>query len=178
MLAVCMTLIDNDKDQTSFEDFYYRNRQIAYAFAYKILNNSALAEEACANAFFSIAKCLKKIHNYSLHDMDAYLIRTIRNACYAIYNKENQNPTSSIFDLKVEDEPSEDFYDDIDLDLLIDAVKKLDDKLKSVIAYKVYYDLTADEIAQIMGISKRTVFNYLNKAKRQILDLIGGDRFE
>ncbi len=48
MLAVCMTLIDNDKDQTSFEDFYYRNRQIAYAFAYKILNNSALAEEACA----------------------------------------------------------------------------------------------------------------------------------
>lgn len=51
MLAVCMTLIDNDKDQTSFEDFYYRNRQIAYAFAYKILNNSALAEEACANAF-------------------------------------------------------------------------------------------------------------------------------
>ena len=74
--------------------------------------------------------------------------------------------------------PSEDFYDDIDLDLLIDAVRKLDDKLKSVIAYKVYYDLTADEIAQIMGISKRTVFNYLNKAKRQILDLIGGDRFE
>ena len=74
MLAVCMTLIDNDKDQTSFEDFYYRNRQIAYAFAYKILNNSALAEEACANAFFSIAKCFKKIHNYSLHDMDAYLI--------------------------------------------------------------------------------------------------------
>lgn len=93
-------------------------------------------------------------------------------------DKENQNPTSSIFDLKVEDEPSEDFYDDIDLDLLIDAVRKLDDKLKSVIAYKVYYDLTADEIAQIMGISKRTVFNYLNKAKRQILDLIGGDRFE
>lgn len=74
MLAVCMTLIDNDKDQTSFEDFYFRNRQIAYAFAYKILNNSALAEEACANAFFSIAKCFKKIHNYSLHDMDAYLI--------------------------------------------------------------------------------------------------------
>ena len=69
-------------------------------------------------------------------------------------------------------------YDDIDLDLLIDAIRKLDDKLKSVIAYKVYYDLTADEIAQIMGISKRTVFNYLNKAKRQILDLIGGDRFE
>ena len=120
MLAVCMTLIDNDKDQTSFEDFYYRNRQIAYAFAYKILNNSALAEEACANAFFSIAKCFKKIHNYSLHDMDAYLIRTLRNA----------------------------------------------------------HDLTADEITQIMGISKRTVFNYLNKAKRQILDLIGGDRFE
>ena len=69
MLAVCMTLIDNDKDQTSFEDFYYRNRQIAYAFAYKILNNSALAEEACANAFFSIAKCFKKIHNYSLHEL-------------------------------------------------------------------------------------------------------------
>jgi len=30
MLAVCMTLIDNDKDQTSFEDFYFRNRQYLY----------------------------------------------------------------------------------------------------------------------------------------------------
>ena len=69
MLAVCMTLIDNDKDQTSFEDFYYRNRQIAYAFAYKILNNSALAEEACANAFFSIAKCFKKIQPKNLEGL-------------------------------------------------------------------------------------------------------------
>ena len=31
--------------------------------------------------------------------------------------------------------PSEDFTDDIDLNLSIDAVRKLDDKLKSVIAY-------------------------------------------
>ena len=151
MLAVCMTLIDNDKDQTSFEDFYYRNRQIAYAFAYKILNNSALAEEACANAFFSIAKCFKKIHNYSLHDMDAYLIRTIRNACYAIYNKENQNPTSSIFDLKVEDEPSEDFYDDIDLDLLIDAVRKLDDKLNYTFSFGDIIDTQEDSDGRILS---------------------------
>ena len=40
--------------------------------------------------------------------MDAYLIRTIRNARYAILHSENQNPTSSIFD-SWEDEPSEDF---------------------------------------------------------------------
>ncbi len=129
--------------------------------------------------FFSIAKCFKKnsqlfFARYGRH----ILLELLETPVMRSTIRKNQNPTSSIFDLKVEDEPSEDFYDDIDLDLLIDAVRKLDDKLKSVIAYKVYYDLTADEIAQIMGISKRTVFNYLNKAKRQILDLIGGDRFE
>ena len=60
MLAVCMTLIDNDKDQTSFEDFYLRNRQIAYAFAYKILNKSKTQIEACAKCFFGVSQNVLK----------------------------------------------------------------------------------------------------------------------
>lgn len=176
MLGVCMALIDSDEDKKEFEHFYNRNCNIAYAVAYKILKNKTLAEEACSEAFLSIAKCFNKIHKFSLHDMDAYLIRTIRNTCYIIYNKEKHISQTSLDDLNCESEPSDDCYDDIDLNLLVGAIQKLDDRLKSVIAYKIYYGLTADEIAKHMGVSKRTVFNYLKQARQQILELIGGDK--
>ncbi len=51
MLAIYLTLIDNEDDKKSFEDLYNQNRSKAYAIAFNILKNKALAEEACSEAF-------------------------------------------------------------------------------------------------------------------------------
>ena len=66
MLAIYLTLIDNEDDKKSFEDLYNQNRSKAYAIAFNILKNKALAEEACSETFFSVsfqAKC-KKVRYY------------------------------------------------------------------------------------------------------------------
>ena len=51
MLAIYLTLIDNEDDKKSFEDLYNQNRSKAYAIAFNILKNKALAEEACSETF-------------------------------------------------------------------------------------------------------------------------------
>ena len=56
MLAIYLTLIDNEDDKKSFEDLYNQNRSKAYAIAFNILKNKTLAEEACSETFFSLAK--------------------------------------------------------------------------------------------------------------------------
>lgn len=48
MLAIYLTLIDNEDDKKSFEDLYNQNRSKAYAIAFNILKNKTLAEEACS----------------------------------------------------------------------------------------------------------------------------------
>lgn len=75
MLAIYLTLIDNEDDKKSFEDLYNQNRSKAYAIAFNILKNKALAEEACsANAFFSLAKSFQKIKNLESHKLDYYIV--------------------------------------------------------------------------------------------------------
>ena len=64
MLALYLTLIDNEDDKRSFEDLYNQNRSKAYAIAFNILKNKTLAEEACSETFFSLAKSFQKIKNF------------------------------------------------------------------------------------------------------------------
>ena len=59
--ALYLTLIDNEDDKKSFEDLYNQNRSKAYAIAFNILKNKTLAEEACSETFFSLAKSFQKI---------------------------------------------------------------------------------------------------------------------
>ena len=86
MLALYLTLIDNEDDKRSFEDLYNQNRSKAYAIAFNILKNKALAEEACSEAFFSLAKSFQKIKN-----LDYYIVITVRNASLNLLKKEKEH---------------------------------------------------------------------------------------
>lgn len=61
MLAIYLTLIDNEDDKKSFEDLYNQNRSKAYAIAFNILKNKTLAEEACSEPFLVSQKVFKKL---------------------------------------------------------------------------------------------------------------------
>lgn len=61
MLAIYLTLIDNEDDKKSFEDLYNQNRSKAYAIAFNILKNKTLAEEACSETFLVSQKVFKKL---------------------------------------------------------------------------------------------------------------------
>lgn len=87
MLALYLTLIDNEDDKRSFEDLYNQNRSKAYAIAFNILKNKALAEEACSEAFFSLAKSFQKIKNLESHKLDYYIVITVRNASLNLLKK-------------------------------------------------------------------------------------------
>ena len=71
MLAIYLTLIDNEDDKKSFEDLYNQNRSKAYAIAFNILKNKALAEEACSEALkisiFLFQPLLTAIFKANLH---------------------------------------------------------------------------------------------------------------
>lgn len=61
MLAIYLTLIDNEDDKKSFEDLYNQNRSKAYAIAFNILKNKTLAEEAFLKTFLVSQKVFKKL---------------------------------------------------------------------------------------------------------------------
>lgn len=171
MLGICMALIDDESSQAEFNDLVLKYEKRLYGCAYGILHNTALAEEAVWEAFFAIAKNFEKIKVRAINSIEAYLIITLKNCCYKIYNKEkNHIQAVSIETVSEIEQPSFDEFSNYEFSDLCDALKNLRDVYQSVIAYMLYYEYSADSTAELMGISRSTVYKYLNGAKKALCE--------
>lgn len=79
MLFICMALIDDEEDKKSFAELYKKYEIKAISIALNILKNRELAEDACSEAFLSIAKSFEKIKNLETHKREKYIVVTVRN---------------------------------------------------------------------------------------------------
>lgn len=74
MLTICLTLIDNENDKSTFRKIYDTYERRLFAYSMSILHNTALSEEAVSETFLSLAENFKKIHNFELAEMIAYVV--------------------------------------------------------------------------------------------------------
>lgn len=178
MLPMIYIALVDDEDVPAFEKMYNRTYKKLYAIAYDILKDHQLAEDALSEMFLRISLSFKKINNFSLRDLDAYLVRSIKNTCYNFIEKNNSDKKKldELIKNNVKD-IDDSVFDKIDLDLLMDAVNALPEPFKTALVLKEYYELTADEIAKQMNVSKRSVFYYIKAAKVMIvIQLEGSDQ--
>ncbi len=173
MIGICMALIDDTNSQKNFDDIVKRYEQRLFNYAYSILHNKALAEEAVWETFFSLAKTYENIQNNKINNLEAYLVITIKNCCFKIYNNEKKHKNVSFEEYSSSyNEPSFEEFNDCNISDLCEALKKLDTVYQSVIAYMLYYEYTAEQTAEIMGISRSTVYKYLQNAKKALCDIL------
>lgn len=180
MLPMIYIALVDDKDVPAFEKMYNRTYKKLYSIAYNILKNHQLAEDALSEMFLRVSLSFKKINNLSLHDLDAYLVRSIKNTCYNFIEKNNSDKKKLDELIKTNVKDIDDsVFDKIDLDLLMEAVNALPEPFKTALVLKEYYELTADEVANQMNVSKRSVFYYIKAAKVMIAtQLEGSDQNE
>lgn len=130
MLTVCLTLINDDEDKKSFEQLVKKFEKKLYTESFKILRSHELAEEAVWETFYRIADNFHKIHNLPVYKMEAYLIITIRNASYRLYNKEKKHFYNDIHE-EMRDIPSADEFNDYNVADLSKAISELEEKIQS-----------------------------------------------
>ncbi|MBR1833454.1 MAG: sigma-70 family RNA polymerase sigma factor [Ruminiclostridium sp.] len=175
MLPIIYIALVDDEDVPAFEKMYNRTYKKLYSIAYDILKDHQLAEDALSEMYLRISLSFKKINNFPLHVLDAYLVRSIKNTCYN-YIEKNDSERKKLDELvknNVKD-IDETVFDKIDLDLLMEAVISLPEPFKTALVMKEYYELTADEIAKQIKVSKRSVFYYIKAAKALIIKQIEG----
>lgn len=106
-----------------------------------------------------------------------YLIITIRRASYRIYNREKKYFENDSFE-DSEYVPDIAKLNEYDISDLTNAIGQLEDKYKAVITYFYYYGHNANETADLMGISRNTVYKYLRKAEAILLEKLRGANYE
>lgn len=105
------------------------------------------------------------------------MIITIRRASYRAYNKEKKYFENDSFE-DSEYVPDIAKLNEYDISDLTNAIGQLEDKYKAVITYFYYYGHNANETADLMGISRNTVYKYLRKAEAILLEKLRGANYE
>lgn len=169
-------------DVLSFDTVYEKYHKRIYYFALGYLKNKEEAEEVLQEVFLSLWRSRGQIKEYYV--FSHYLFRITFNAIHKSFRKQ-ASERKHIDTIIKEFVPEDDSTNmDVEYNSLIDAANRIIEKLptrqKSIFQMSVNENLTNEQIAKKLKISKKTVDNLLSNArafiKKSLIDgrLISG----
>ena len=184
MLQFLLTLTD-ESNHEKIERVYYAYHEYMMKCAmtkfksYGRINYASDAEEAVQGAFIKIIKYVDNI-DFSLGE------NSVKNYCLAILNNEICNVMSNNKEvLELDDESCTleeyiiyDFVDELEIkeayDRIVAAIEALDTKYSTTLQLVVSKGMKPDKIAELMGISTKTVYTRLARAKNLLFESLKG----
>lgn len=165
-----------DEQLSDFERLYNKHKNEAYHIAFRILADSAAAEDAVADGFLSIARCFKTVSSLDAHKQHRYIIVTITNAANMILRKNK----SHLDDVEFRDD--EHVPDEVitlhDKLWIKECMKRLCQTDKEILYLRYALQLDHSEIALTLGISREASRKRLQKAKHSLKQLLEKEGLE
>ena len=90
MLALYLGVLDNRSFEEEFTEVYNTYKRLVYHTAYKIMDDSYLAEDVLQEVFLYVAKNCSKIHRENCHELAAYLVSCSRSRAYDMLRKQRE----------------------------------------------------------------------------------------
>ncbi len=172
MLAVYLSMIDNEKDRSKFESVYLKYRNLMLNRAYDILKDSELAEDAVHNAFLRILKNLSKIDKADDLKTRLFVTVIIDNVAKTMYNKEHKVILTELTDIDAKINIEEIIEDRDAVQHIMEAVGSLPETYSYVIFLKYFNKFSDKEIASALDISVSAVRKRLLRGKKRLVDLL------
>lgn len=179
MLLFLLTIAD-EGEADKVEYVYNTYHEDMLRFAKSRLKKAGLpcylidAEDAVQNAFVKITKYIKKIDfDTSSMEIRMYLFSVVSNEA-----------TNIIKDYKYFDDiedyvdviSDERFFEEIKVrenyQEVMTAIEKLDEKYSITFLYHYHRDMSVKEIAELMGISEKTVYTRLERGRKLLLEIL------
>ena len=91
-------------DLTAFNSLVLEYQDLAYNVAYRVMSDSAAAEDATQEAFIS---AYRKLNTYRGGSFKAWLLRIVTNACYDELRRRKRRPTTPLEPLGQDNEEME-----------------------------------------------------------------------
>ena len=181
MLHFLLTLTD-ESNYGKIEHIYntYHDYMMKYAVS-KLKSTGRTnfmydAEDAVQNAFMKITKHIDKI-DFSRDEKD------VKNYCFSILSNEIcnvLNDSEEIYELNEEFniEKEYSFIEELEIkenyNQVVKAIENLDEKYSTTLYLVFCKELTVNEVAEMMGISAKTVYTRLARGKALLLESLEG----
>jgi RNA polymerase sigma-70 factor (family 1) len=156
-----------DGDVLSFDNIFKKYNKKVYYFALSYLKNREEAEDVVQEVFMNLWKYRDQINEYYV--FSNYLFKITYNATCKKFRKQatdKKQLEAALRDFVLEDNSTN---LDIEYNNLLETANLLIEKLpfrqKNIFLLSINDQLTSEQIAQQLNISKKTVENYLAMAK-------------
>lgn len=169
MILLVISLMDDPDYKEFLTNLYNEYSKNMFYYAYSILQDESLAEDAVNHAFMGIIKNVEKLFSENVNKMKPYIVVSVRNACYNIIKKQTRQSDKEILSDRIDEgifeQKTEFGFDTETLSYVAEAVKNLKEQYRTVILLKYFHDYSYKEIAEAMDISTKHVGVLLTRAK-------------
>lgn len=178
MLALYLTLIDDDNDRDKFELIYITYRKRMVEQAYSVLKNTEDAEDCVHDTFIKIARNMKSIDEPSSDRTLSYVLKAVKNT--AINMKQRNDKISSFEEINTKEKLTDNqFFEKLDITenykLVVNAILSLKDTYRDVMFYHFVSEMKISEIADLLGRKRSTVHQQLVRGKKSLIELLEND---
>jgi RNA polymerase sigma-70 factor (family 1) len=157
-------------DVLSFDSIFKKYHKKVYYFAISYLKSKEEAEDVVQEVFMNLWKCRDQINEYYV--FSKYLFKITYNATCKKFRKQasdKKQMEEALQNILIEDNSTN---LEIEYNNLLETANTLIDKLpsrqKDIFLLSINEQLTNEQIAQQLNISKKTVENYLTMAKASL----------
>ncbi len=178
MLFLMLMAIESEDDQAFLIDLYNEYCQLMCDKAESIVHNKQDAEDIVQDMLAYMIANLQKFRKINCCTLPFYLVMCIKRRCINhLKQREVQKKhivgsmdhTSFSFEYS---DPAKPVDEQVLLQLRFEQVQEaftfLPEKIKDVLRYKYLLELSDREIAEILGIKKNSVREYLTRARKAV----------
>lgn len=159
------------------EKLYIKTNKVLYGYAYDILKDKGLAEDAVHEAFIRLEKNLDKIDDPDSRRTFNYLITIVENVSKTMYVRRKREFVAPLEDYSENSDERFETADELivkqeEYALLHEAMEHLEDKYRKVMVCLCVYGMKEKEISEELGISVTNAGVRIHRAKSKIREYI------
>lgn len=161
-------MLDND-----FETIYDAYYQDVYLYLMKLTNGRKdLVEELTQETFYQVFISLHRFKGKS--KLKTWIIEIAKHTCFNYYKKNPYTSQEEVLEKELEhdalhSEPLEEYLiRNEQKESLRKSILGLEKKYRDVVIYRIYYDLSFQKVARLMGISENSAKVLFYRAKSML----------
>jgi len=174
MISLAFLLIDNEKNQTKFEQIWKLYNKDMLKIARKILKDHHAGHDAVQEACLKIIRNLDKIENISSNETRAYIVYIARNTSLDMLRRAKSKMEKEN-NVAPENIPSDHLNIPNNLiakegyETIMSVIKSLPEHLKEVVYHSLVHGHTHKEIADLLNITEEASRVRLYRARKEII---------
>lgn len=163
MLAICLAMLETERDQRRFIKLYNTYEKKVYLTALRFLGNPTQAEDAAQQTWVQLLRSWERVSALSWSQTGGYVATVAKNAALDVLRTEGQlEPLPENWDPPAREERQEEYA------YLVSLIRALPEHYRRVLELKCIQELSNREIAQHLKIKESTVASRIMRGRAML----------